>query len=1528
MDERDASGDEDSSSYEAQGGEEEEVKQGGGWAVQEVQLVGPEESSIGSGDTAGQSGAKRGPLREGSLYLTLGNPSRYATRMSSKIVERLTAFAKLGNTGSRLVVRLEKIEGSKGVVTVMLTAHQTGRVPKESSLWLVFREEEKELFETDLTLKLDLTQLDKAPPNLQFKQRFFSIMLGCMYTADRMLKDGEEEEENDASDSDDYAVRFDLPNANHKCDDLEIEWDTRVASQMQLVVHQCRDCLMEARIRLLTDEPCCNGCGGSLVQMDQRVTRRTFPSVILRSKNNLCVRLKPDAYVAYHSHTEAEERVGRIIELFEDEFEGSGVIEFKARVRDYVHPCDLDPALFTRESGSYLTGAIRNTSHVAASEKDFDPLSRELIEEDLSVAPEILIGSIYRFNLSVVFQRDPVAICRFLVDSPSHYWCRKRVVNNGLLPKGLEDVASRGKEVARTIEDVVDQSELISIALAAPLKLDETSARHLEREEKRVFQHLVYGNSSKILGSLGDFCYIWGEEPGEDVTNGSQHWIGKICYFWESGASDSDLFCCVRWMCQPCFTPLRTMRNPSEIFSTDQFCHDVNVNTIEWDSKKGTIAKLQVQHFANANEAEERFDFSTHDFFYSRKVLGNMGDEKTCPSFADAERATPDCVEEVTRNMLFPVPGAGEDGDGRSVTVRLKYDGRESCDVTLRRGDAIAFRKDEIRVRDHDLPLCGIILSFGSSRREFEARVRLLHRSKVRTNQRELLLGTTVLDVALSRVISLITVDFVDEPLPHYNELRSVEEYSFYCCRGSKARPLPPPMVEAMRSHSVPAARDAFLHVETPKLRVLDLFAGCGGFSSGLQQLGFSVTHACEWETQFVPTYLKNHDPEPVMYNCDVVELAAAIKRGDKRAPKRGDIDVVVGGPPCQGFSSQNQQRSVQDGKNTLVVSYLMIVKMLQPRYVMIENVPNFLTMADGLFPREISHVLLEIGYQVRVALHRASCFVPQARFRVCFIGTRSGTPLPDFCRPLHVPDAGRKPLLAKSSSFAHALLSGDGGLLPRLTLEDCCHDLVDVQPLQQLPKSHVEAKCCKCGEKKDHCFQLYDEEIDMMKRLAVVDFEDDEIVDLDRMFMCRTCRRTLFSPYPNDTHDPAVPQFARLMRVGSEGVTEHLTKNATMTKGPTVKWDMPVATILASGPNARSRVIYPETRLYWSPTAEPRKKDTPNGYDDYGKKRFSDQGEKLGYRTLSCRELARAQGFPDSFHFYVSSTLTVTRMIGNAVPPPLAYNVGWEMAKAERLRLRLPASRGAEDCEWRAEALGGSLESAAAASVATNASASEMDEDAPVQKRARRRPSGEKLEKKRGRGKRAKNRTAEEDYGDDVEIEMEEEVEEQEEDEVVVETKKQRQAAFKKAKVQPKKEAVSPPRASSPPPPPPPPLRSASRNKMREKVVGGPILKRSKSNDVVGEEEGKVVLKMQRIRRQKQGRAEPPPPPPPPSGVERDLDSSDLDLLFDMDEANHRELQAPRVPAKTPVRKPKASAPKPNSSPLLQAVIDLTSDP
>jgi DNA (cytosine-5)-methyltransferase 1 len=169
-------------------------------------------------------------------------------------------------------------------------------------------------------------------------------------------------------------------------------------------------------------------------------------------------------------------------------------------------------------------------------------------------------------------------------------------------------------------------------------------------------------------------------------------------------------------------------------------------------------------------------------------------------------------------------------------------------------------------------------------------------------------------------------------------------------------------------------------------LTAIDLFCGAGGFSAGLLQAGFDIVGAVDAWPVAVETYGLNFT-HPVL-NADVSELTAATfwKRvGREPVP----IDIVVGGPPCQGFSIQRRGND-EDARNDLVSMYARFVCDVRPRMFIMENVPGLL----GKRGREILDRFVTTvergGYGVRYALVNAADFgVPQRRRRVLFFGWR-----------------------------------------------------------------------------------------------------------------------------------------------------------------------------------------------------------------------------------------------------------------------------------------------------------------------------------------------------------------------------------------------------------------------------------------------------------------------------------------------------------------------------------------------------------
>lgn len=175
-------------------------------------------------------------------------------------------------------------------------------------------------------------------------------------------------------------------------------------------------------------------------------------------------------------------------------------------------------------------------------------------------------------------------------------------------------------------------------------------------------------------------------------------------------------------------------------------------------------------------------------------------------------------------------------------------------------------------------------------------------------------------------------------------------------------------------------------------LGVLDLFAGAGGFSTGFKKSGYVVASAVEFDPEIAVTYKKNH-PETSIHNVDIRKLPTSIVIKDfkERSVK---CDVIIGGPPCQGFSmSGNRIRKSFDGKfderNELFMEFFRFVKDLKPSYFIIENVEGILNYNNGQVKEEIYRLFSSIGYNLdSKVLLAANYGVPQLRKRAFFFGT------------------------------------------------------------------------------------------------------------------------------------------------------------------------------------------------------------------------------------------------------------------------------------------------------------------------------------------------------------------------------------------------------------------------------------------------------------------------------------------------------------------------------------------------------------
>lgn len=172
------------------------------------------------------------------------------------------------------------------------------------------------------------------------------------------------------------------------------------------------------------------------------------------------------------------------------------------------------------------------------------------------------------------------------------------------------------------------------------------------------------------------------------------------------------------------------------------------------------------------------------------------------------------------------------------------------------------------------------------------------------------------------------------------------------------------------------------------KYNVIDLFCGCGGLSYGFENAGFNVLLGIDNDAKALETFEKKHagskticgDITNIHFDSDFKNLI-----GNK------NIDVIIGGPPCQGMSLSGP-RKFEDPRNKLYLSYIRLVEEIRPKMFVIENVPGLVTLFGGQIKDNIIKIFSEMGYSIQYRILCASDYgVPQNRKRVVFVGSRIG---------------------------------------------------------------------------------------------------------------------------------------------------------------------------------------------------------------------------------------------------------------------------------------------------------------------------------------------------------------------------------------------------------------------------------------------------------------------------------------------------------------------------------------------------------
>src|SRR5215472_14078226 len=180
-------------------------------------------------------------------------------------------------------------------------------------------------------------------------------------------------------------------------------------------------------------------------------------------------------------------------------------------------------------------------------------------------------------------------------------------------------------------------------------------------------------------------------------------------------------------------------------------------------------------------------------------------------------------------------------------------------------------------------------------------------------------------------------------------------------------------------------------------LQLVDLFCGAGGLSLGFRDAGFRPVFAADCDPIACATYRANLGPHIRDVDLGTIDHEALAKM---IATECGDIDVVAGGPPCQGFSVQ-RRGTADDPRNDLTLAFCQLSTRIRPRAIVMENVPTILGARGQAFIRRIVCDWEEAGYDVKCAVLEAAAYrVPQMRRRAFIVGLRRG-----FCGEFSFPE-------------------------------------------------------------------------------------------------------------------------------------------------------------------------------------------------------------------------------------------------------------------------------------------------------------------------------------------------------------------------------------------------------------------------------------------------------------------------------------------------------------------------------------------
>jgi DNA (cytosine-5)-methyltransferase 1 len=388
----------------------------------------------------------------------------------------------------------------------------------------------------------------------------------------------------------------------------------------------------------------------------------------------------------------------------------------------------------------------------------------------------------------------------------------------------------------------------------------------------------------------------------------------------------------------------------------------------------------------------------------------------------------------------------------------------------------------------------------------------------------------------------------------------------------------------------------------------IDFFSGAGGLAEGFRQAGWAVLAANDIDSDAGATFRLNF-PEASFFEGHISNVNVDDLLADADL-KIGQLDCLLGGPPCQSFSYNNHQRSASDVRARLFRKYLEFVSALKPKTLVMENVPGMLTIGDGRIVQEIKSALQGIGYNCEIRILYAEDFgVPQTRRRAFIVASRLGpaTELipPGNFGPSEKPSVDSNPLVhrwmpSKRNRPKRLVTVGQAiGDLPRLRSGG------GAQVLRKQKKAATNQFQRSVREGVRGCYNHVCHELTkpMLTRIAYVP-EGGNWADIPRRLLTAGMRRARKNCHTK--------RYGRLAR--DELASTLLTK------------------------------CDPHWGAYVHPTQN---------------------------RTISVREAARLQGFPDCFRFAGTSISQQYAQVGNAVPVPIGVALGLAFKKHLKRRRR-----------------------------------------------------------------------------------------------------------------------------------------------------------------------------------------------------------------------------------------------------------------